>query len=96
MIKPLFNKVLIEPENLEKKTESGIVLPDTAKEDNLIKGKVVALGSGKRNEKGELIPLSVKEGDLILFRKGYSADEIEISGKKYLLVSEEEILGLIV
>ncbi|MFA5172901.1 MAG: co-chaperone GroES [Candidatus Paceibacterota bacterium] len=95
MIKPLFNKVLIAPESLEKKTESGIVLPDTAKEENLIKGKIVAVGSGKKNEKGDIISMSVKEGDLVLFRKGYSADEIEIEGKKHYLISEDEILGIL-
>ncbi|MDD4762150.1 MAG: co-chaperone GroES [Candidatus Pacebacteria bacterium] len=95
MIKPLFNKVLIAPESLEKKTESGIVLPDTAKENSLIKGKIVAVGSGRISEKGEYIPMSVKEGEIVLFRKGYSADEIEMEGKKYYLVSEDEILGIL-
>jgi len=95
MLKPLLNKVLIEPEEEEKATESGIVLPDTAKEGNIIKGKIVASGDGKISENGQKIPLSVKVGDRVLFRKGYSADEVEIDGKKYLIVAEDEILGIL-
>ncbi|MCR4275585.1 MAG: co-chaperone GroES [Candidatus Wolfebacteria bacterium] len=92
-IKPLSNHVFIEPLEAEKITQSGIVLPETA-ENKPIKGKVVAVGSGKVNEKGEKIPMSVKVGDIVLFKK-YGPDEIEIEGKKYLVGDEEDILAIL-
>ena len=92
-IKPLSNHVFIEPLEAEKITQSGIVLPETA-ENKPIKGKVVAIGSGKTNEKGEKISMSVKVGDIVLFKK-YGPDEIEIEGKKYLVGDEEDILAVL-
>ncbi len=92
-IKPLSNHVFIEPLEAEKITQSGIVLPETA-ENKPIKGKVVATGSGKVNEKGEKISMSVKVGDIVLFKK-YGPDEIEIEGKKYLVGDEEDILAVL-
>ncbi|OGZ04283.1 MAG: co-chaperone GroES [Candidatus Liptonbacteria bacterium RIFOXYC1_FULL_36_8] len=93
MFKPLSNRLFIEPVADEKKTESGIVLPETA-EKKPIKGKIIAVGDGKFNEKGERIPLSVKVGDTVLFKK-YGPDEIEIDGKKYLVGDEDDILAII-
>ena len=93
MFKPLSNRLFIEPVADEKKTESGIVLPETA-EKTPIKGKIIAVGDGKFNEKGERIPLSVKVGDTVLFKK-YGPDEIEIDGKKYLVGDEDDILAII-
>lgn len=92
--KPLSNHVFIEPLGEEKTTKSGIVIPDTAERERPIKGKVLAVGPGKRNEKGELIPLSVKVGDTVLFKK-YGPDEIEIESKKYLVGEEDDILAII-
>jgi len=92
-IKPLSNHVFIEPLEAEKITQSGIVIPETA-ENKPIKGKVVATGSGKTNEKGEKISMSVKVGDIVLFKK-YGPDEIEIEGKKYLVGDEEDILAIL-
>ncbi len=92
-IKPLSNHVFIEPLEAEKITQSGIVLPETA-ENKPIKGKVVAIGSGKTNEKGEKISMSVKVGDIVLFKK-YGPDEIEIEGKKYLVGDEEDVLAVL-
>ena len=92
-IKPLSNHVFIEPLEAEKITQSGIVLPETA-ENKPIKGKVVAIGSGKTNERGEKISMSVKVGDVVLFKK-YGPDEIEIEGKKYLVGDEEDILAVL-
>ncbi len=92
-IKPLSNHVFIEPLEAEKITQSGIVLPETA-ENKPIKGKVVATGEGKINEKGEKISMSVKVGDIVLFKK-YGPDEIEIEGKKYLVGDEEDILAIL-
>ncbi len=92
-LKPLSNHVFIEPLEEEKITKSGIVIPDTAKEKPM-KGQVVAVGPGKYNEDGEVIPMSVKVGDMVLFKK-YGPDEIEIDGKKYLVGDEDDILAII-
>ena len=92
--KPLSNRVLLEPLEEEKTTKSGIVLPDSAEKEKPIKGKVIATGPGKVNEKGERIAMSVKVGDMVLFKK-YGPDEIEIEGKKYLVGDEDDILAII-
>jgi chaperonin GroES len=92
-IKPLSNHIFLEPIEEEKTTKSGIVLPETA-ENKPIKGRIVAVGPGKLNEKGERIPMSVKVGDIVLFKK-YGPDEIEIDNKKYLVGDEEDILAII-
>ncbi len=92
--KPLSNHVFIEPLEEEKTTKSGIVLPDSAEKEKPIRGKVLAVGPGKRNDKGELQPMSVKVGDIVLFKK-YGPDEIEIDDKKYLVGDEEDILAII-
>ncbi len=93
MFKPLANRVFIEPVDDEKTTPSGIVLPDSA-EKKPIKGKIIAVGDGKISEKGERIPLTVKVGDIVLFKK-YGPDEIEIDGRKYLVGDEDDILAII-
>ena len=91
---PLSNRVFIEPVEEDKMTKSGIVLPDTAEKEKPIKGKVVAVGPGKLSEKGERIPMSVKVGNIVLFKK-YGPDEIEIDEKKYLVGDEDDILAII-
>lgn len=93
-IKPLSDNVFIEPVEDEKTTESGIVIPETADKERPMKGKIVAAGPGKRNEKGELIPMPVSVGDFVLFRK-YGPDEIEIDGKTYLVGQASDILAII-
>ena len=92
--KPLSNHVFIEPEKEERTTKSGIVIPDTADKEKPIKGKVVAVGPGKLNEKGERVPMSIKVGDKVLFKK-YGPDEIEIDQKKYLVGDEEDVLAIL-
>lgn len=92
--KPLSNHVFLEAQEEEKVTKSGIVLPDTADKEKPQKGKILAVGPGKLNEKGERIPMSVKVGDTVLFKK-YGPDEIEIDGKKYLVGDEDDILAII-
>lgn len=92
--KPLSNHLFLEALEEEKTTKSGIVLPETAEKERPTRGKVIAVGPGKRNEKGETIPMSVKVGDIVLFKK-YGPDEIEIEGKKYLVGDEEDILAII-
>ncbi|MEK7653919.1 MAG: co-chaperone GroES [Patescibacteria group bacterium] len=92
--KPLANHLFIEPLAQEKATKSGIVLPENAEKEKPMIGKVVAAGPGKKNEKGEVIPMSVKVGDKILFKK-YGPDEIEVDGKKYLVGDEEDVLAIL-
>ncbi|MFA7244344.1 MAG: co-chaperone GroES [Patescibacteria group bacterium] len=91
MLKPLGDKVLIEPTLAEEKTKSGIIIPDTAKEAKA-EGKVVALGTGKLPE-GKKHEFSVKIGDKVLYGK-YSGDEVKIDGKEYKVMKEDEILGI--
>ncbi len=92
-IKPLNDYVIIEPQKEDKKSSSGIVIPETA-EDKPVVGKVIAVGPGKLNEKGERIPMSVKVGDKVLFAK-YAPNEIKVEGKEYLTIREDEILAII-
>ncbi|MBI3589553.1 MAG: co-chaperone GroES [Candidatus Liptonbacteria bacterium] len=94
VFKPLSNHVFLEPIEEDKTTKSGIVIPDTADKEKPMKGKVLAIGPGKLNDKGERAPMSVKVGDVVLFKK-YGPDEIEIDGKKYLVGDEDDILAII-
>jgi len=87
-IKPLADRVLIEPAQAEEKTASGIIIPDTAKEKPQ-KGLVVAVGNGKKDE-----PLTVKAGDSVLYGK-YSGTEINVDGTEYLMMRESDILAII-
>ncbi len=91
---PLSNRVFIEPVEEDKMTKSGIVLPDTAEKEKPIRGRVVAVGPGKVSEEGKRIPMSVKVGDVVLFKK-YGPDEIEVDEKKYLVGDEDDILAII-
>lgn len=92
--KPLSNHLFLEPLEEEKKTKGGIVLPDSVEKERPVKGKVLAVGPGKKNDRGELQSMSVKVGDTVLFKK-YGPDEIEIEGKKYLVGDEDDILAVI-
>ena len=98
-ITPLSDHIFIKSLEEEKTTKSGIVIPDTAEKERPIKGKVIAVGPGRLNEKGERVPMSVTVGNVVLFKK-YGPDEIELTdeaGKKveYLVAREEDILGII-
>lgn len=92
-LKPLKNRVIIEPISAEKTTKSGIVLPETANGEKPMMGKVVATGPGKFDD-GTLVPMSVKQGDTVLYKK-YGPDEVEIEGKKYLVADEDDILAVV-
>ncbi len=87
-VKPLADRVLVEPAPAEEKTASGLIIPDTAKEKPM-KGKVVAVGSGKKDE-----PMTVKVGDNVLYGK-YAGTEIQIDGKDYLIMRESDIYAII-
>lgn len=93
-IKPLGSRLFIKPAEDEKTTKSGIVIPDTADKERPMKGRVVAVGPGKRDNNGNRIPMSVKIGDVVLFRK-YGPDEIEINGNTYLVGDEDDVLAVI-
>jgi chaperonin GroES len=92
-VKPLGDRVLVQPIEQEEVKKGGIIIPDTAKEKPQ-EGKVVALGTGKRDEDGKLIPFEVKKGDRVLISK-YGGTEIKIDGKDYLIMREDDILGVI-
>jgi len=92
--KPLTNHLFLEPVEEEKVTAGGIVLPETAEKEKPVKAKVVAVGPGKKNDKGELQPMTVKIGDVVLFKK-YGPDELEFEGKKYLVGDEDDILAIL-
>jgi chaperonin GroES len=92
-LKPLGNRVVVEPLEQEEVTAGGIVLPETAKEKPQ-KGKVLSIGPGDRNDKGERVPLDVAEGDTVLFAK-YAGTEIKVDGKKLLILRESDILAIL-
>ena len=92
--KPLGDRVLIEVLEAEEKTKGGIVLPDTAKERPQ-QGKVIAVGKGKLLENGEIKPLEVKEGDIVVFSK-YAGTEVRTKdGDEYLILREDDILAIV-
>lgn len=92
-LKPLADRVVVEPLEQEEKTPSGIYLPDTAKEKPQ-QGKVVAAGSGRIASNGERLPMSVKAGDRVLFAS-YAGTEVKVNGKKMLIMSESDILAIV-
>ena len=93
-VRPLRDRILVERlEHAEQRSVGGIIIPDTAKEKPQ-QGRVVAVGKGRVNDKGEVFPLDVKAGDTILFGK-YAGSEIKLDGKDYLIVNESEIFAVI-
>jgi chaperonin GroES len=93
MIRPLYDRLIVKRATAETKTASGIIIPDTAKEKPQ-EGEVIAVGKGKLKEDGTLIPMDVKKGDRILFGK-YAGTEIKIDGEEYLMMKEDDVLGII-
>ena len=92
-IKPLNDRVIVVRMEEEQKTAGGIIIPDTAKEKPQ-EGKVIAVGPGKRDEKGNRVPLEVKEGNKILFSK-YAGTEIKIDGEEHIFMREDDILAVL-
>ena len=92
-VRPLHDRVVIKRIEEQETIRGGIIIPDSAKEKPQ-EAEVVAVGSGKRNEAGQVFPLEVKAGDRILFGK-YSGTEIKLDGEEYLILREDEILGII-
>lgn len=92
-LRPLGDRIVVEPLEAEEKTKGGIILPDTAKEKPQ-EGKVVAVGKGKTDDSGKLIPMEVKVGDKVLYGK-YAGTEITIEGKEYMILREEDVLAIV-
>jgi chaperonin GroES len=92
-MRPLRDRILVERVEEQEQRMGGIIVPDTAKEKPQ-QGRVVAVGKGRVNDTGEVFPLDVKEGDTVLFGK-YAGTEIKIEGKEYLIVREDEVLGIV-
>ena len=93
-VQPLHDRVLVKRlESSEETTAGGIIIPDTAKEKPL-EGKIIATGKGKILEDGKILPLDVKEGDRVLFGK-YAGTEIKIEGAEYMIMREDDILGIV-
>ena len=92
-IKPLYDRILVKRIEEKEQKKGGIIIPDTAKEKPQ-EGEVVAVGSGKILDDGKIVPLEVKKGDKILFGK-YSGTEVKVDGEEFLMMREDEILGVV-
>ncbi len=91
--KPLGDRLLIKPGKSEEKTKSGIVLPDSAKEKPQ-EGKVISVGKGVKDDKGNITPMEVKVGDVVLYSK-YSGTEVKIDGEEHLIIKESDVLAIV-
>ena len=92
-LRPLHDRVLVEPLEADEKTAGGIIIPDTAKEKPM-EGKIVAVGNGARSEDGKITALDVKKNDRILYGK-WSGTEVKIDGRDLLIMKESDIMGII-
>jgi chaperonin GroES len=92
-LRPLQDRILVQRVEEETTTKGGIIIPDTAKEKPA-EGKVVAVGNGKLSDDGKRVPLEIKNGDRILFGK-YAGTEVKIDGTEYLIMREEDVLGVL-
>jgi chaperonin GroES len=93
-LKPLFDNIVVKRIEENETTKSGIVLPDTIDKEKPQKGEVIAIGDGKISERGEKIPMQVKIGDKVLFRK-YAPDEIKIEGEEYLVMTQSDVIAIL-
>jgi len=92
-VRPLHDRVLVKRFNEEERSKGGIIIPDTAKEKP-VQGEIIAVGHGRVSEDGKIRPLDVKKGDRVLFGK-YAGTEIKIDGDEFLMMREEDILGIL-
>lgn len=92
-IRPLYDRVVVEPKEAESKTAGGIVIPNTADKDKPIQGKIIAIGNGKYAD-GKIQPLQVKVGDKVLFGK-YAGTSVKFGDTEYLVMREEDLMGII-
>lgn len=93
-LQPVSDFIIIEPQKIEVKTKSGIVLPDTIEKEKPQQGKVIAAGPGKMLESGSRAMMQVKVGDTVLFAK-YSPTEIKVEGKEYFVIKEDDVVAII-
>jgi len=93
-IRPLGDRVVVKLVEREEKTKAGIFLPDTASKERPMEGTVLAVGEGRRDDNGKLIPMNVKVGDRVIFAK-YSGTEFKLDDVEYLILSEKDILGIV-
>ena len=91
--KPLGDRILIKQLEAKEQTKGGIVIPDTVKEKPQ-EGEIIAVGEGKKNSEGKAMPLSLKVGDKVLYGK-YSGTEVVVDGEDYLIVREDDVLGIV-
>jgi len=92
-LRPLSDRILVQRMEEDVKTKGGIIIPDTAKEKP-VEGKVVATGKGRMGEDGKVLPMDVKVGDRVLFSK-YGGTEVKIDGSDYLILRQDDVLGII-
>jgi chaperonin GroES len=92
-VRPLHDRIIVERIEEEEQSSGGIIIPDSAKEKPM-QGKVIAVGKGRIEKDGKVTPLDVKSGDTVLFGK-YAGQEIKVQGGEYLIIREEEVLGVI-
>ncbi len=92
-IRPLSDRIVVEPKELESKTAGGIVIPDTADKDKPMQGTVIAIGNGKYYD-GKIMPLQVKVGDKVLFGK-YAGTNFKFEDREYLVMREEDVMGVL-
>ena len=90
--KPLGDRVIVQPQEAEQTTKSGIVLPDTAQEKPQ-SGKVIQVGPGRVSDEGKLIPMNIKAGDVVIYAK-YGGTEIKVEGEEYLIIRETDVLAV--
>jgi chaperonin GroES len=93
-IRPLADRVIVKPAEREERTKGGIFLPDTATKERPQEGTVLAVGEGRRDESGKIIPMNVQVGDRVLFAK-YGGTEFKVDDEEYLMLSEKDILGIV-
>ncbi|MDD3284334.1 MAG: co-chaperone GroES [Patescibacteria group bacterium] len=93
-LKPIFDNIVVKKIEETETTKSGIIMPDTIDKEKPQKGEVVAVGSGKISLEGKTIPMELKIGDRVLFRK-YSPDEIKIDGEEYLVMTQSDVIAIL-
>lgn len=93
-LKPLGDRLIVEPISADEVTKAGIILPDTVDKEKPERGKVIATGPGKMLENGTRLAMEVKVGDVVVFKK-YSPDEVKVDDKEYLVLSESDIMAIV-
>lgn len=94
-VQPLGDRIVVKPEeSMDEKSPSGLIIPDTARKEKPERGVVVAVGAGKRNERGDVLSMNINVGDVVMFSK-YGFDEVKIDDVEYYIVSEPNILAII-